>query len=89
MTVQHIIDYYQDGFAAIPFCKNCSAEADQLHDPCKPIETERNKVARYLNLDPDKPKTWPLDIIDGLIFIEHREGKEKMLEEIRKLNKFP
>ena len=34
---QHVIDYYQDGFAAIPFCKNCSAEGDALHDPCKPI----------------------------------------------------
>lgn len=34
---EHVIDYYQDGFAAIPFCKNCSAEADQLHEPCKPL----------------------------------------------------
>ena len=34
---QHVIGYYQDGFAAIPFCKNCSAEGDALHDPCKPI----------------------------------------------------
>jgi len=34
---QHVIDYSQDGFAAIPFCKNCSAEGDALHDPCKPI----------------------------------------------------
>jgi hypothetical protein len=34
---QHVIDYYQDGFAAIPFCKNCSAEGNALHDPCKPI----------------------------------------------------
>lgn len=37
MSVDHVIDYYHDGFAAIPFCKNCSAEADQLHDPCKPL----------------------------------------------------
>ena len=37
--IDHVIDYYQDGFAAIPFCKNCSAEADMLHDPCKPLLT--------------------------------------------------
>lgn len=39
MTIDHVIDYYQDGFAAIPFCKNCSAEADKLHEPCKPLLT--------------------------------------------------
>lgn len=38
-NVDHVIDYYQDGFAAIPFCKNCSAEGESLHDPCKPLLT--------------------------------------------------
>lgn len=41
---QHIIDYYQDGFAAIPFCKNCSAEGDTLHEKCIPLMT-KNEIA--------------------------------------------
>ncbi len=45
---QHVIDYYQDGFAAIPFCKNCSAEGDALHDACKPLLTvEEINRARF------------------------------------------
>jgi hypothetical protein len=39
VCVDHVIDYYQDGFAAIPFCKNCSAEGEALHDICKPLLT--------------------------------------------------
>jgi len=44
--IDHVIDYYQDGFAAIPFCKNCSAEADQLHEPCKPLTYDNVIVFR-------------------------------------------
>lgn len=60
--IDHVIDYYQDGFAAIPFCKNCSAEADQLHDPCKPLQTaEQIRMAEFEEkyqkaLDQSKPK---------------------------------
>lgn len=46
--IDHVIDYYQDGFAAIPFCKNCSAEADQLHDPCKPFTYDNVIVFRNM-----------------------------------------
>lgn len=37
MSVDHVIDYYQDGFAAIPFCKNCSAEGAELYGKCNPL----------------------------------------------------
>lgn len=86
---QHVIDYYQDGFAAIPFCKNCSAEGDALHDPCKPIRTEHQIMAAHMGLHPDMPETWPMDILNSLIFLKHREGEKRLIEEIRKLNKSP
>lgn len=36
----HTTDYYMDGFAAIPFCKVCSAEGEQLQMSCTgPIDT--------------------------------------------------
>jgi hypothetical protein len=38
-VTRHSIDYYQDGFASIPFCKNCSAEGSALHDPCERLLT--------------------------------------------------
>jgi len=65
--LDHVIDYYQDGFAAIPFCKNCSAEGDGLHDPCKPLAYDNVIIFRNLTktefdekyqncLDGTKPK---------------------------------
>ena len=64
---RHVIDYYQDGFAAIPFCKNCSAEGDALHDPCKPLVSDapyfRNMTKKEFEekyqkcLDDAKPNT--------------------------------
>lgn len=46
--IDHVIDFYQDGFATIPFCKNCSAEGERLHDPCKPLTYDNVIVFRNL-----------------------------------------
>jgi hypothetical protein len=43
-VTQHVIDYYQDGFAAIPFCKNCSAEGDALQEKCIPLMTKEMRL---------------------------------------------
>ena len=31
---RHVPDYYMDGHIAIPFCKVCSAEGDELLEEC-------------------------------------------------------
>lgn len=66
MSVDHVIDYYQDGFAAIPFCKNCSAEGLDLHEKCNPLPssvivfqkmTKEEFEKKYQKaLDQSKPK---------------------------------
>lgn len=59
---QHVIDYYQDGFAAIPFCKNCSAEGEALQFTCIPLMTKQEiAMAEFEEkyqkaLDQSKPK---------------------------------
>jgi len=93
MTTRHVIDYYMDGFTMIAFCKVCSAEGDALFEECKglietPDSIERYKMARHLNLGPDQAD-WPMDILDRLIYIEKREGTNRLQEEIRKLTKYP
>lgn len=88
MTLRHVTDYYMDGHKAIAFCKVCSKEDQQLLEPCTgPIDVslERHRMARHLDLD-DDCDNWPLKIIDSLIELEKREGKEKLFAQIRKLN---
>ncbi len=46
MTIQHVIDYYMDGYTPIAFCKVCSAEGDKLLEDCpkkieKPLDEKK------------------------------------------------
>ena len=34
MTKQHTLDYYMDGYIAVPYCKVCSAEGLKLTEDC-------------------------------------------------------
>ena len=34
MTKQHTLDYYMDGYTAVPYCKVCSAEGLKLTEDC-------------------------------------------------------
>lgn len=90
MTIRHVIDYYMDNHIMIAFCKVCSAEGDKLLEECPgkfPYSTEHRKMADYLNLHPDKPETWPISILDRLIYIKSTEGDKRLFEELRKLSK--
>jgi hypothetical protein len=53
---RHILDYYMDGFQAIPFCKLCSAEGDALFNSCsgKPSVTPLNTTQKDL----DNQRDW-------------------------------
>lgn len=91
MTRLHVLDFYMDGYQAVSFCKVCSAEGDKLIEDCQGSfaqSTEHRKMAAYLNLAPDQPETWPLDILDKLIYIENKEGRKRLMEEIQKLTKY-
>jgi hypothetical protein len=83
----HQIRYYKDGYSDIKFCHVCGAEGLRLFDACDTthISTDRCRMARYLGLS-DNADTWPLRILDQLIALEKREGREKLEIEIRKLN---
>lgn len=89
MTKLHTIDYYMDTWRTIPFCKICSAEGDLLAEDCSGLApcTAHYRMARYLDLCPNKPETWPINILDRLICIEQEEGFEALIKEIRSLMK--
>jgi hypothetical protein len=92
MTRLHKYGSYRDGFQTVEYCTVCSAEGDKLLEDCQgnfPDSIEHRKMAAHLNLHPDMTETWPLDILDKLIWIEKNEGREKLFEEIRKMHKFP
>jgi hypothetical protein len=45
----------------------------------------RKYVARMLNLAPDKPDTWPLGIIDGVISRAEKAAEDVMREDVRQI----
>lgn len=46
---------------------------------------EQKRMASYLNLDQDMPKTWPEDLISRLISIEAIDGRRELYREIGRL----
>ena len=90
MTRLHKYGSYRDGYKTIEYCTVCSAEGDKLLEDCdggNNISTEYRKMARHLDLHPEMPETWPLDLLDKLIFIQKKEGDKRLFDELRKLRK--
>lgn len=87
MTKLHDIGYYEDNHIMVPYCRKCSAEGDKLFEDCPQfvITDDHKRMAAYLNLSPTMFSSWPMDIINKLIWIEKEKGKQGLFEEIRKL----
>lgn len=44
----------------------------------------QERMARHFNLSPDKPETWPMELINRLIWVEKNEGRPGLYRELRK-----
>ena len=49
------------------------------------VTLEQQTIAKYLNLDLSRPKTWPMDIVNKLVPILNRHGIDGVKYEIRQL----
>lgn len=84
--MKHQIRSYRDGYQNIEYCSVCGQESLALQNECVPIETQHRRIARLLNLHPDQPETWPIDILDSLIALEKAEGSERLYHKINQIN---
>jgi hypothetical protein len=48
----------------------------------EPSAAERQRMAAYLNLNPNDPTSWPIQTLDHLIRLESRKGRQALLKEL-------
>lgn len=50
-----------------------------------PPTKEQCRMASFMNLHPDMPETWPMEMLDRLIHIEKQDGREHLYRELGRM----
>jgi hypothetical protein len=60
-----------------------STDNDRLFDESD--EHQREYVARAMNLDPRKPESWPIQLIETLLSVRRFDGRQSFYRELGRL----
>jgi hypothetical protein len=48
-------------------------------------DATNQRMAQLLNLHPERPDTWPTELLDRLALLEMERGREALLREVTRL----